>query len=32
MIKQELRRLRSLLETGEIPTTEGQPSGRRSHS
>jgi uncharacterized membrane protein len=32
MIKQELRRLRSLLETGEIATTEGQPSGRRSSS
>ena len=29
-IKGDLRRLKQLLETGEIPTTEGQPSGRRS--
>src|SRR5205085_4024263 len=29
-IREDLRRLKRLLETGEIPTTEGQPSGRRS--
>jgi uncharacterized membrane protein len=28
MIKEELRNFRRYLETGEIPTTEGQPSGR----
>jgi uncharacterized membrane protein len=27
-IEQDLRRLRQVLEAGEIPTTEGQPSGR----
>lgn len=27
-----LKRLKSLAETGEIPTTEGQPSGREGHS
>ena len=26
----DLRRLKQLLETGEIATTEGQPAGRRS--
>ncbi|WP_176736633.1 SDR family NAD(P)-dependent oxidoreductase [Oligoflexus tunisiensis] len=26
----EMRRLKALLETGEVPTTEGQPHGRRS--
>lgn len=29
-MQNDLRRLKQLLETGEIPTTEGQPSGRRS--
>jgi uncharacterized membrane protein len=29
-IKEDLRHFKQLLETGEIPTTEGQPSGRRS--
>jgi len=29
-IREDLRRLKRLLETGEIPTTEGQPSGRRT--
>jgi uncharacterized membrane protein len=29
-IRKELRRLKQLLETGEIATTEGQPAGRRS--
>ncbi len=29
-IKEDLRRCKALMETGEIPTTEGQPSGRRS--
>lgn len=29
-IADDLRRLKSLMETGEIPTTAGQPSGRRS--
>ena len=28
-IRQDLRRLEALIETGEIPTTEGQPHGRR---
>ena len=27
-VKDDLRRFKALLETGEIPTTEGQPSGR----
>ena len=27
-IHDDLRRFKALLETGEIPTTEGQPSGR----
>jgi uncharacterized membrane protein len=29
-IREDLRRFKRLLETGEIPTTEGQPSGRRT--
>jgi len=29
-LQADLRRLKQLLETGEIPTTAGQPSGRRS--
>jgi uncharacterized membrane protein len=29
-IREDLRRFKRLIETGEIPTTEGQPSGRRS--
>ena len=29
-VREDLRRLKQLLETGEIPTVEGQPSGRRS--
>jgi uncharacterized membrane protein len=29
-IREDLRRFKQLLETGEIPTTQGQPSGRRS--
>lgn len=28
MLKEEIRRLKQVLEAGEIPTTEGQPSGR----
>lgn len=28
MVKEDMRRLKWLLEAGEIPTTEGQPSGR----
>lgn len=28
-IRDDLRRFKQLMETGEIPTTEGQPSGRR---
>jgi uncharacterized membrane protein len=28
LIKEDLRRFKRLLETGEIPTTEGQPTGR----
>ena len=27
-IREDLRRFKQLMETGEIPTTEGQPSGR----
>lgn len=27
-VREDVRRLKRLLETGEIPTTEGQPSGR----
>jgi uncharacterized membrane protein len=30
-ILQDLHRLKAFLETGEIPTTEGQPSGRRQN-
>jgi uncharacterized membrane protein len=29
-LREDLRRFKQLLETGEIPTTRGQPSGRRS--
>jgi uncharacterized membrane protein len=29
-VQEDLRRLKMLLETGEIATTEGQPSGRKS--
>ena len=29
-IREDLRRFKQLLETGEIPTTHGQPAGRRS--
>ncbi len=29
-IREDLRRFKQLIETGEIPTTRGQPSGRRS--
>jgi uncharacterized membrane protein len=29
-IREDLRRFKQLLETGEVATTEGQPSGRRS--
>jgi uncharacterized membrane protein len=29
-VKEDLRRFKRLLETGEVPTTEGQPSCRRS--
>jgi uncharacterized membrane protein len=29
-IREDLRRFKQLMETGEIPTTAGQPSGRRS--
>lgn len=29
MVRQDLRRMKALIETGEIPTTEGQPHGRR---
>lgn len=30
MLKEEIRRLKHVLEAGEIPTTEGQPSGAHS--
>jgi uncharacterized membrane protein len=29
-VREDLRRFKQVLEAGEIPTTEGQPSGRRS--
>jgi uncharacterized membrane protein len=29
-IREDLRRFKSLMETGEVPSTRGQPSGRRS--
>jgi uncharacterized membrane protein len=29
-VREDLRRFKSLMETGEIPSTRGQPSGRRS--
>jgi uncharacterized membrane protein len=29
-IREDLRRLKQLMEAGEVPTTEGQPHGRRS--
>jgi uncharacterized membrane protein len=29
-VQEDLRRFKQVLETGEIPTTRGQPSGRRS--
>jgi uncharacterized membrane protein len=29
-VREDLRRMKQLLETGEVPTTEGQPSGRAS--
>ncbi|MDB6032672.1 MAG: cyclase/dehydrase, partial [Verrucomicrobiales bacterium] len=29
-VMSDLRRLKQLLETGEIPTTEGQPAGRKT--
>lgn len=32
LIMNNLKRLKALLETGEIPTTEGQPSGREEDS
>src|SRR5690606_4832794 len=28
MVKEDVRRFKHLLEAGEVPTTEGQPSGR----
>jgi uncharacterized membrane protein len=28
-VREDLRRFKQLMETGEIPTTEGQPTGRR---
>lgn len=31
-LKEDLRRFKQILETGEIPTTEGQPSGRAARS
>ena len=30
LVRQDLRRLKALIETGEIPTVEGQPHGPRS--
>jgi len=31
-IREDLRRLKQLMEAGEIPTTEGQPSGRAART
>ena len=31
-VEQDLRRFKQLMETGEIPTTEGQPSGRHAQA
>jgi uncharacterized membrane protein len=31
-VEEDLRRLKSILEAGEIPTTEGQPSGRTTQT
>jgi hypothetical protein len=31
-IKEEIRNFKRLMETGELPTTEGQPSGRSKDS
>jgi uncharacterized membrane protein len=31
-VREDLRRLKQLIETGEISTTEGQPSGPRSRA
>jgi len=28
LVKEDLRRVKQLLETGELPTIEGQPAGR----
>jgi hypothetical protein len=28
-VKEEIRNFKRLMETGELPTTEGQPSGRK---
>lgn len=30
-VREDLRRFKQLMEAGEIPTTEGQPAGARSH-
>jgi uncharacterized membrane protein len=27
-VREDLRRFKNVIETGEVPTTEGQPSGR----
>jgi uncharacterized membrane protein len=32
LIKEDLRRLKQVMEAGEIPTTEGQPSGRSAEA
>ena len=29
-VREDLRRFKEIIETGEVPTTDGQPSGRRS--
>jgi hypothetical protein len=29
-VQEDLRRFKSLMEAGEIPTTDGQPAGKRS--
>jgi uncharacterized membrane protein len=31
-LREDLRRLKQLLETGEVPTVEGQPAGRRTRT
>jgi hypothetical protein len=31
-VREDLRRFKSLMEAGEVPTLEGQPAGKRARS